>query len=146
MNKTSIHKIKGWNKHKDPKTTSITSLYCKYRNDANRHSRDFNLSRKEFENLIFDSCHYCGVKPSNWHNRYLNKDGKKNWTARKSNMGWNRINKATVYFNGIDRKDNNIGYDLYNCVTCCQICNEAKHTRNYEDFIKWINNLVRFRK
>lgn len=36
---------------------------------------------------------------------------------------------------GIDRKDNNIGYVLENCVPCCWPCNKFKRCVNFEHFI-----------
>jgi len=39
---------------------------------------------------------------------------------------------------GIDRKNNNIGYIIKNCVPCCPKCNISKFTMNYKDFIKKI--------
>ena len=46
---------------------------------------------------------------------------------------------------GIDRVDNNIGYNVENCVTCCQICNFTKHNLNYEKWINYIKQLVNFK-
>lgn len=40
--------------------------------------------------------------------------------------------------NGVDRKDNNKGYIRGNCLPCCKICNRAKSSMPYEDFIDWI--------
>jgi len=35
----------------------------------------------------------------------------------------------------LDRKDNNLGYSLTNCVTCCTTCNRAKGNRySYEEW------------
>ena len=48
--------------------------------------------------------------------------------------------------NGIDRKDNNIGYILNNCLPCCYICNMAKSNKTYEEFITWIHNTSNYLK
>jgi hypothetical protein len=40
--------------------------------------------------------------------------------------------------NGIDRIDNRLGYERANSIPCCSICNFAKNSMSYEDFIKWI--------
>jgi len=37
---------------------------------------------------------------------------------------------------GIDRIDNNIGYKIDNCVSCCKICNKMKSNTNIKKFIK----------
>ena len=44
--------------------------------------------------------------------------------------------------NGIDRKDNSVGYDLSNCLPCCWQCNRSKLAMPYEEFIAWIDKLV----
>lgn len=48
------------------------------------------------------------------------------------------------YSNGIDRKNNEYGYFLDNCLPCCGCCNRAKWTRSYEDFMLWIETLVHY--
>jgi hypothetical protein len=42
----------------------------------------------------------------------------------------------------LDRKDNSIGYIKENCVVCCKICNRAKNSMSYEDFLEWIKRIV----
>ncbi len=42
---------------------------------------------------------------------------------------------------GIDRMDNNIGYVLSNCVTCCGQCNIFKLNLSITDFLIHINKI-----
>ncbi len=44
---------------------------------------------------------------------------------------------------GIDRKDNNIGYTLDNCLSCCKICNLGKHTSTYEEYIEHCKRMAK---
>lgn len=48
---------------------------------------------------------------------------------------------------GIDRKDNSIGYEIENCLPCCALCNFAKRNMGYNEFIglvcKIYNNLAK---
>ena len=44
---------------------------------------------------------------------------------------------------GIDRVDNNRGYEIDNCVSCCITCNKAKNKMPQEDFYKWVFKLYR---
>ncbi len=37
---------------------------------------------------------------------------------------------------GVDRKDNNVGYVLQNCVPCCKWCNFFKSREGYREFIE----------
>ena len=48
-----------------------------------------------------------------------------------------------VKLNGIDRKDNALGYIEGNVLPCCKTCNVAKGTMSYEEFIKWVMRLHR---
>lgn len=47
--------------------------------------------------------------------------------------------------NGIDRKDNDVGYSVGNCVSACLQCNYAKGSHKYEVFLEYIERLMRFR-
>ena len=46
--------------------------------------------------------------------------------------------------NGIDRKDNDIGYILDNCVSCCQLCNYMKHNLHIDVFFKRIEHILTY--
>jgi len=97
-------------------------LYPFYRNAAKRRNLLFDLSRDEFNSMLIKNCYYCGSYPSN-------------------------ISKSEHYngdfiYSGIDRKDNEIGYTLKNCVPCCIICNRAKNSLSFDEFLAWIGRLV----
>lgn len=81
---------------------------------AIRRNLFWDLDLKLFTDLIQKKCTYCGSEPTT-----LTKVSK-------------------LKRNGIDRVDNNIGYILSNCVTCCKICNRAKNTLSKKDFLNWI--------
>lgn len=51
----------------------------------------------------------------------------------------------TVKYNGVDRKDNSIGYTIDNCVTACKLCNYAKKAMSYDNFIDWLDRITKFR-
>ena len=44
-------------------------------------------------------------------------------------------------FNGVDRKDNDIGYIKENCVPCCKFCNYAKKDHSVEEFLNWLERI-----
>lgn len=46
-----------------------------------------------------------------------------------------------IKLNGIDRKDNNIGYELGNCVPCCHPCNRSKNDSTIAEFEVWVKTL-----
>lgn len=99
--------------------------YNGYKQAAKSKGRDFELTREEFKSLIDDDCHYCGCAPFN--------------TMRSRTHG------DDYKYNGIDRKDNSLGYIVSNCVTACAICNQAKHRFSYDEFMVWINRITSFR-
>ena len=70
------------------------------------------------------NCHYCNIKPNKTANQF------KRWDTKSTLTG-------NFSYNGIDRIDSNKTYSLNNIVPCCFICNSAKSTRSYLDFINW---------
>ena len=52
--------------------------------------------------------------------------------------------KEDNYLNGIDRFVNNIGYEKYNCVSCCKTCNYIKHVNDPFIFIYTVNQILIF--
>ena len=96
----------------------IRDILRNYR-DKKRHPV-FELSYEEFKALITDNCHYCGRPPSN--------------LKRKAVMGEFR-------YNGIDRKDNSVGYVMGNVVTCCKDDNLSKRNKSYEEYLDHIKRV-----
>lgn len=105
---------------------AINVIYKNYRTGANRRNYDFLLTKDEFKTLIEDKCYYCGIE----HSMICD-------TRRK-------IYSNDYMYNGIDRIDNNIGYIITNCVTCCKICNNAKNTLTKSEFINWISRVYNY--
>lgn len=101
------------------KNKAIGRLYSAYSSNAKTRGLEFDLSHKQFYKLINSKCHYCGIEPSN----------------KITYQGENH------FCNGIDRVDNSKGYSIDNVVPCCSICNQAKHTLSYDEFISWIERL-----
>lgn len=98
------------------------------------------LSFEDFERLILGDCHYCGRTPQTIGSPYLSKSGKVNGKVSEK-----RAREVLILHNGIDRKDNTKGYLLDNCVTCCETCNRGKRAMSYEDFQKYLDDLVKYR-
>lgn len=88
-----------------------------YTKGAASRGYDFNLTKGEFKSIVSDDCHYCGESP-----KYKTS---KDFTICNGN----------IKVNGIDRKDNTVGYVLDNCVPCCDSCNFLKGPMGYDDFI-----------
>jgi hypothetical protein len=86
------------------------------REGATKRNLPWELTNEYALDLMSKNCFYCGAAPSN-HRK----------TAR-----------GDFRYNGIDRVDNSLGYLSANCVPSCFVCNNAKGTRSYEDFFRWI--------
>jgi hypothetical protein len=103
----------------------VNHLYRRYKDNAKNRDLEFDLSISNFRKFIFDNCFYCGSPPAP--------------CSLKRKFSENNAN-------GIDRKDNVCGYILENSITCCFICNRAKNSMDYEDFISWLDQIVSHRK
>lgn len=79
--------------------------YKKYRRGAAERELEFVLTKEEFKSIIAPPCFYCGKRNGDGHQ------------------------------NGIDRKDNSVGYTVENCVSCCRPCNFMKRNRTVQEFI-----------
>jgi hypothetical protein len=95
---------------------AINQVYRTYVANAKKRKYQFELSLEELKIIIERECIYCGTENSN-------------------ELKW----LATNYkYNGIDRVHNSKGYTKDNVVTCCRICNIAKHTLSVEEFRAWL--------
>lgn len=79
--------------------------YICYKYGAIRRSLDFDISKEDFEKIRNDACYIC--------KRFSDKN----------------------HCNGIDRVDNERGYTIDNCKSCCADCNFMKKNLDYEIFI-----------
>ncbi len=51
-----------------------------------------------------------------------------------------------MFYNGVDREDNNKGYIIENCVTACKRCNIAKNNMGLVEFKTWLKRITDFNK
>lgn len=100
------------------------AVYRNYANHAHVRGLLFGLKFRRFVELCESPCHYCGVQPSN--------------TCKAKGGDWT--------YSGIDRKNSKVGYTSRNVVSCCKVCNRAKNNMGYNEFLTYLNQLVRFRK
>jgi len=110
-----------YKKSGDLQDLRLQILY-KYKYNAEKRGYEFLLTNEDFFSLIEQECYYCGnIAETVWKSH------------RKENN--------TVVYNGVDRKDNSLGYTLENSCSCCKKCNYIKNNIGIEDFknivIKW---------
>jgi hypothetical protein len=116
--------LKGVNSRTKPYgSAAFYRLYRRYIRQAEKRKVPFELSESEFRNITGQNCHYC--------NSFAAQSVEKH------------VFKTTGDYphNGIDRLNSKMGYTLDNVVSCCGICNRAKHTLSYEIFKEWIRRL-----
>jgi hypothetical protein len=92
--------------NKDVWPDSNSTVYSKYLYRASKKDLDFALTKEQFTNFTANNCYYCDKESSKTHT------------------------------NGIDRKDNSIGYIIENCASCCSQCNYMKGSLTEDDFIE----------
>lgn len=121
-----IKKFKG-NTHNrlNPGSSGFVTLYTCYKGVAKRRGFEWNLTKEEAKDLFQANCYYCGISPKNKY--YASHSSKWSKEARE--------NSEFVY-NGIDRKNNTLGYFKENVVTCCEWCNKMKLEYSVDEFIQ----------
>jgi len=105
---------------------------CKGRSRRNHHNQ-FNIPFDDFVKMILSPCHYCGEVGSN---SYSDPESQ----ANRMKLG---VVKNFRY-NGLDRLDNSLDYTIENSVTCCKVCNQAKHMLGVDEFLAWIDRIYEF--
>lgn len=117
--------------HKSNKDrTGFTILYRSYKTQAKRRGYEFLLSEDEAHEFFQKRCFYCNDLPSNV-------------SIQKEVKNKSIIRESHYIYNGIDRIDNNVGYNFTNCVPCCKICNKMKSNYNLNDFYNHIEKILR---
>lgn len=105
---------------------TINTIEKWYKTNAKKRNLEWQLSRKDFENLIFGNCKYCEEIPQ----------------SRDIFISGRKRRKKTIASNGIDRVNNEKGYNIGNCVSCCQTCNRSKKDLTLEEWMSWINRII----
>ncbi len=119
--KTS-QKLAGMKRRKSSGEAAFNSLYFDYGYAAKIRNLSFQLTKTQFRKLTKSNCAYCGISPNNIY------------TKKNAN--------GDYIYNGIDRVNNNKGYELDNCVPCCKFCNYAKSKGTKKEFLDWIARLI----
>ena len=101
---------------------AFNMLWYSYTRSAKRRNLEFKLTKEKFKEIIQQNCFYCGGIPSN---------------IMKSTGG-------EYIYNGIDRRDNNIGYTLENCVPACKNCNFFKFQSSQSDFLNHVKKIYEY--
>lgn len=117
---------------KEKGESGLSYMYASYKKGAKRKNHSFSLTREDFKKITQQKCHYCGKSPTQI---YLNP------SSNDPSMTVEGRENAKYICNGIDRKNNNLGYELENCLPCCKKCNLLKSNMSYEEFIATIYSI-----
>jgi hypothetical protein len=98
------------------RNNNIKIHFTNYVRTSNYKNLAFELTETEFEEIVKNECHYCGL-----------------FTKGKT-------------FNGIDRKDQTKGYIVGNCVSCCEMCNFIKKSLSDEIFLERVEHILTYNK
>ncbi len=95
-------------------SNSFCVSYDRYKTRADSKKYVFEITKDQYNMLISGDCYYCGRK------------------------------NTANHYNGIDRKDNSVGYKIENCVPCCSECNLSKAAMSDEEFIQHCKKVAQF--
>lgn len=106
--------------HRKPiEQVKTSAIYHVINDNSKQRGIEFSIDPSVVYMLSQQNCFYCNSKPTNTINNRHNK-------------------RPPIYYSGLDRVDNSMGYRLSNVVPCCIKCNRAKSHYNIEDFKLWI--------
>jgi hypothetical protein len=92
------------------------AAYGKYIKDTCTRNIPFDLTFEQYEHIVGEPCYYCDIT---------------------------ELEKG---FNGIDRKNSDVGYIVENCASCCKMCNKLKGTLDDICFIKRIGHILSYNR
>ncbi len=102
-------------------TSAKNILLSHYKTAARRRNVSWNISNEDFFELTRNNCFYCNKAPSQ---------------IQKT-----KYRSLNYLYNGIDRINNNEGYNKANCVSCCGHCNKAKGIMTVSEFYNWVSSV-----
>jgi hypothetical protein len=108
-----------------PGRPARNTVFRAYRREALKRGLAWELTDEQFDRLTSGDCLYCDCPPS----------------SVKPGIG---RHSGDFTYNGIDRKDNMLGYVDGNVVSCCSTCNHAKKDMTYDEFMAWIARLTEY--
>jgi len=129
MSRSSTGSRARFNKRKSMKSL-INKLFLKQKWHAKRRGLSWLIDFKQWHRLVTSDCYLCAKPPMN---------------AFK--CGSLKHQHGLVFkYQGLDRVDNSIGYELDNIAPCCKICNSIKSNRSIDEFIDHISLILKNKK
>jgi len=100
---------------------AFNTLIRTMKRGARQRGYIWQLTKEQVRILTQQSCYYCGAQPIQ--------------------QGTSSACNGAYLYNGLDRVNNERGYEINNVIPCCGICNYAKRTMTQDDFLAWISRV-----
>ena len=108
-----------------PGEAAFNLLFASYRCAAENRSLVFGIDKPYFRELTQRECFYCGKEP-------------KQVCKPELSGGYT--------YNGIDRRNNAIGYVVGNVVSCCKLCNWMKNQFEETIFLDHVKRISKYQE
>lgn len=125
-NKKSCYGCRGKLLRKSSEIITWKNHYGMVKSRKIAKEKGFDITFKQFVDISSKNCYYCNAVP----------------TETKGHRSWSH----TIFTNGLDRVNPEIGYLYKNVVPCCKNCNIAKLDKTKKDFYLWVKKLVEHQK
>ena len=110
------------------------------------NSRHYKYPYKRLYNKMVRSANNKNIEVNINYNDFLKFTKIKNCEYCNNPVKWVKHGKNAICYN-LDRKKNNLGYTLDNCIVCCKTCNFLKSDMDESQFLciidKIFNNILR---
>lgn len=98
-------------------------LYAQYKKRSKRKGITFDITKEEFLTITQKCCYICNAPPSQ---KYVH-------SYKSASLA-----RTPFMYNGLDRVDNKLGYQMGNVMACCGTCNHAKKAQSLNKFLQYI--------
>lgn len=130
-----------------PGISTWNFIYARYKQNARYRNIEFLVNKEEFIEIASLNCQYCGAPPRPT-NRYVKQDGSiidwRTGNTAKRPISDASVNRSWIKANGVDRKNNYLGYTKENSVPCCEKCNRFKLDHSEKDFLLHCFRIIKF--
>ena len=118
-----------------PGEYGFNNHYRSLQRGAEKRGIKFSLTRDQVKAINKQNCYYCGLPPSQIYHG----------TRSKTVTPAGRVHAAYTY-TGVDRVNNDLGYEPNNVRPCCKMCNWMKSNLSYDAFIAHITRILELHK
>ena len=105
---------------------AIRQYFTNTRYNAYYRNYIFELTLVQFITIIQQPCRYCGA----------------NNDIKRITQHGKQITRWALRANGIDRRNNDLGYTVENSIPCCALCNLAKRSMSAYEYINHCKNVA----